>query len=401
MNNAQTCSPSTPSFAGTSDRALFLAFVLLFFLLPIATSPAVIAGVLALAIWILSGKVVSDRRRWLHEPWTLPLAFFILLPWIGLLWAPDVLEGMRFASKTYYYCLAFALATVRLSDQDIEVLLKAFLAGLLVAAFASLLQVIGVLPLAKSIPSLIFAKRIHGSMFLVLGLALLATYLKDCRDTRMRVLLGLLMLFFVFILGMSGGRSGYVSLFLVSPLVLYKLTGRFHLKKIAVAAVLMIAVLLSFGPVRERFGEIGQEFQEYRTGNPNSSIGIRMHMWNGAAQIMTENPLLGVGTGGYRAAMKRFETSVQVLGYQDVDNPHSNFFYMGASFGLIGVASLIWLLWAMLRKGWLARHSRAGFAVLIYGVMAILVGITSTTIMDFATANLMSLMIGIRSSASS
>lgn len=401
MNNAQTFSLSTSSFAGKADRALFWAFVLLFFLLPIATSPAVIAGVLALAIWILSGKVVSDRGRWMHEPWALPLAVFIMLPWIGLLWAPDVAEGMRFASKTYYFCLAFALATVRVSDQDIEVLLNAFLAGLLVAAFSSLLQVIGVLPLAKSVPSLIYAKRIHGSMFLVLGLALLVTYIKDSRDMRMRMLLGLMMLFFVFILGMSGGRSGYVSLFLVSPLVLYKLTGRFHLKKIALSVMLMIALLLSFGPVRERFGEIGQEFQEYREGNPNSSIGIRLHMWNGAVQIMTEHPLLGVGTGGYRTAMKRFETSVQVLGYQDVDNPHSNFFYMGASFGLIGVASLLWLLYAMLRKGWQTKHSRAGFAVLVYGVMVILVGITSTTIMDFATANLMSLMIGIRSSASS
>lgn len=401
MNNAQTFSLSTSSFAGKADRALFWAFVLLFFLLPIATSPAVIAGVLALAIWILSGKVVSDRGRWMREPWALPLAVFIMLPWIGLLWAPDVAEGMRFASKTYYFCLAFALATVRVSDQDIEVLLKAFLAGLLVAAFSSLLQVIGVLPLAKSVPSLIYAKRIHGSMFLVLGLALLVTYIKDSRDMRMRMLLGLMMLFFVFILGMSGGRSGYVSLFFVSPLVLYKLTGRFHLKKIALAVMLMIALLLSFGPVRERFGEIGQEFQEYREGNPNSSIGIRLHMWNGAVQIMTEHPLLGVGTGGYRTAMKRFETSVQVLGYQDVDNPHSNFFYMGASFGLIGAASLLWLLYAMLRKGWQTKYSQAGFAVLVYGVMVILVGITSTTIMDFATANLMSLMIGIRSSASS
>ncbi len=184
-----------------------------------------------------------------------------MLPWIGLLWAPDVAEGMRFASKTYYFCLAFALATVRVTDQDIEVLLKAFLAGLLVAAFSSLLQVIGVLPLAKSVPSLIYAKRIHGSMFLVLGLALLVTISRTAgyadahasgNDDALLCLYS----------RMSGGRSGYVSLFFVSPLVLYKLTVVSPEKNCPCGdAHNCPAALLC--PVRERFGEIGQEFQEY------------------------------------------------------------------------------------------------------------------------------------------
>jgi O-antigen ligase len=119
-------------------------------------------------------------------------------------------------------------------------------------------------------------------------------------------------------------------------------------------------------------------------------------MWKGALHIMKEHPLLGVGTGGYRIAMKRFETKLQQVGYQDINNPHSSFFYMTVSFGFLGLALLLWLFYALLKKGWQARDTRAGFAVLVYGVIVIMVGLTSTTIIDFATSNMMSLMFGIR-----
>jgi len=200
----------------------------------------------------------------------------------------------------------------------------------------------------------------------------------------------------MFILGVSGGRSGYVSLLLVAPLLIYKATGHFHLKKILFAVMLVIILLFSFGTVRDRFAEIGNDIQAYYAGNPNSSIGLRLHMWDSSLKIMAQHPFLGIGTGSYQMMMEQYERVNQEAVVHKINNPHNNLLYMAVNFGFLGLAIVLWLFYALIKKGWQAKDTRAGFAVLAYGVIVIMVGLTSTTIIDFATANMMSLMFGIR-----
>jgi hypothetical protein len=76
-----------------------MEFLLLFFFIPFATSPALISGAIALAIWIFSGVAFRDSDRWLKQKWTIPVLIFMLLPWAGLLWTNDNAEGLNFAKK--------------------------------------------------------------------------------------------------------------------------------------------------------------------------------------------------------------------------------------------------------------------------------------------------------------
>ncbi len=394
MKDQTTLSAAISSFDHKADRTLYWSFVALFFFLPIGTSPAVIAGVLALSIWILSGKVITERHRWLSEPWFWALAVFIVLPWVGLLWAPDVREGIGFASKTYYYLLAFALASVRLSEQDASLLLKAFVAGLAVAAICSLLQLATILPVKSGIPSLVGAKRILGGLFLVFGICLLLAFLRDCLRADLRfVLVSLIALFFT-TLGMTGSRSGYLGFVAVIPVLYNYFFRRISVIRIAGFLAILLILLAAFGPFRDRMPSIQSEIQRFDQGDANSAAGERLHMWKGALVIISENPLLGTGTGGYKNAMKPFEN--ESISVRDINNPHSSFFYMACSFGVGGLIVLVWYFGVLLRKGWTARHSPVGLAVLCCGVLTVVLSFTSTPVIDFATANLLALMTGIR-----
>lgn len=387
---------SQSSFAHKADRVLFWLFAALFFSLPIGTSPSVITGILALAVWVLSGKVVTERQRFMHEPWFWPLIVFILLPWIGLLWTPDLEEGLSLASKTYYYLLAFTLATVRLSEEDAMFLLKAFLVGLAVAAICSLLQLVTILPIKSGIPSLIDAKRIHGAAFLTLGMTLLALLAFPWRTTVLRIGMVFLIVIFVLIIGMGGAKSGYLGLVVIAPFLLYRFYPRLNMLKTALLIMLIFCLLLVFGPFRERMSEVQPEIQGYAQGNPNTGVGIRLHMWKGAIEIVRNHPVAGTGTGGYKAAMKQFEDASLAPLFHNISNPHNSYLYVASSFGVIGLVSLLWFLYVVLKKGWCARQSLAGFAVFAWGVLMVLLGFSSTPILDFATANLLALMTGIR-----
>ena len=82
------------------DKALFWSLWLLAFLVQIATSPAVIAGGISIAIWIFTGTFWKDRG-WLKQEWTLPVLLFMLMPWAGLIWTTNLHMGLKFAQRSY------------------------------------------------------------------------------------------------------------------------------------------------------------------------------------------------------------------------------------------------------------------------------------------------------------
>ncbi|HTZ18835.1 MAG TPA: O-antigen ligase family protein [Dissulfurispiraceae bacterium] len=388
--------PSTSFRLGSlsADRLLYWSFCALFFFLPIWTSPVVIAAILCLAIWIFSGKAWKDRDCWIKAPWLAPVLLFMVLPWIALLWSPDLKEGLRFATKSHHWLLTFAIASLKVPDDDFDSLLKAFLAGLAIVAIISVLQSIGVVPVRDGIPTVLDAKHITGSVFLVFGIALLLFYFVNTQGFKQKSAIVALTGLFLIALGASGGRIGYVALIIVGPFLAFLLMERAGIIKVAIVGLLLAGVLFSFTTVRDRFTLMQSEIQRYEHSDPNSSVGIRLHMWKGAFRIFLQHPVIGAGTGSYKQEMKQFETPE--LTWRDLDNPHNNYLYMAASFGIIGIFALLWLLYAFFKKGWTARAKATGFAVFSYGVIICIASLTYTPILALASSHLFALLMGIR-----
>ncbi len=318
----------------------------------------------------------------------------MLLPWIGLLWTTDIHYGLRLATKSHHWLFAFAIASLNVSEEDNSKLLKAFLAGLTVVSVSSILQALGVLPIMNGIPSVLEGSHITGSIFLVFGMAVLAYFYTKAVNIKERLSAGILMVVFLAALGVSGGRAGYVALIILSPFLVFSLTGRASLIKVAVVVMLLIGLLFSFPTVRERFTAMRSEIHRFEQADPNSPVGIRLYMWSGAVRIFLDRPLMGTGTGGYRDEMKKFETPE--LQWRNVSDPHNGYLYMASSFGIVGIISLLWLFYAFLKKGWKARLRATGFGVLMYGLVLCIACLTSTQMLALASSMLFALLMGIR-----
>ncbi|MDA8168948.1 MAG: O-antigen ligase family protein [Nitrospiraceae bacterium] len=373
-----------------SEKALFWSAWLLFFLIPIATSPAVIAGGLNISIWIFTGKFWKERGKWLNRDWTLPVLFFMLLPWAGLLWTNDLRWGLVFATKSYYWLYAFAAASLNWGLHKPKDLVNAFLSGLTTSFFIAMLQLMKLLPMNVSPTS--FVNHISYSLLLVLGIMIASFYYARAAGRKEKFYMAFLMAAFFFNLSVTHGRAGYLAFVLLSPVIIFNIFGKKHVLKAAAALLAAIVLLFSAPMVKKRVNDAVSDINLYSKGDSETSMGLRFYFWKGAANIFINSPFLGAGTGGYGKAMEAYRTDPAL---PHAIQPHNSFLYMTASFGIFGLASIMWLFYVFLRKGWRARRSVAGFSVLAYGIILLIGSMTDTQILSIATAKLFSVLMGL------
>jgi O-antigen ligase len=135
----------------------------------------------------------------------------------------------------------------------------------------------------------------------------------------------------------------------------------------------------------------------YFNGDPVSSIGLRLHMWDGAIRIFMDNPLIGVGTGGYQLEMTKHGNSMLPASF-NFSQPHNSFLYMAVSFGILGFAVLCWMFYAFLKVGWRHRDNLLGFSILSYGIIMVTASITDSQIIEVHSAILFALFAGLQTS---
>jgi O-antigen ligase len=115
-------------------------------------------------------------------------------------------------------------------------------------------------------------------------------------------------------------------------------------------------------------------------------------MWHGAIPIFLDNPLIGVGTGGYQAEMMRRGKP----GDPDMAHPHNNLLHMAVSYGIIGIIAYLWLFAETIRNAWEQRETPVGFFVLSSAVVIFVSGLFNTTVLDVGTLFLLAVAVGLQ-----
>jgi O-antigen ligase len=378
-----------------ADTLIWTGFSGMFFFVPLANSPVEICGALVLAAWILSGKFLTDVPAWLHSATAVPVIALILLPWVGLAYTPALSDGLHVASKGYYWLYCMAMITVLKTRTCRDLIIRMFLAGLALNSLVSLMQIGGIFPLRYGTPSGLLgisSPWITYSLLLTVGIFIASFYFQRAENRNGRFLPLLLMLLYFVTIGFVGGRSGYVAFILLSPLLVYNIIGRRHILMIVVFSVLAVSILFTFPIVQSRFAAVEKDISLYEQGNINTSVGLRFHMWKIAISEIKKNPLLGIGTAGFR---KLWEMNKGDRSLPFFDHPHNSFLYVLVSFGVTGLIALCWLLFVMLQKGWNGRDTPLGFALFAFTLVLTLGSFTDTQILPFPTAMAFTLFAGV------
>jgi len=145
-------------------------------------------------------------------------------------------------------------------------------------------------------------------------------------------------------LGVMSGRSAYMVMAVCG--VAYALSfvhrqQRLGVKHIA-AVLLPIAVVcvavFTFPVARDRI-EMGlHEAEHYQTADNLTSVGIRIIFLKNTLQMVRVHPILGVGTGGFRAAYARQISGATGWEATETTDPHNQFLKILAEQGIFGLA---------------------------------------------------------------
>ena len=385
---------------GASEKALFAAAALIYFCLPLGTAPSTIAAALCTAIWLFTGIAMKKRRIYMAPYWW-PVFGLVMLPWIGMLYTQDVAGiGIEYAEKTYYWLFGLAVAAIAFRHFPAAKLIQAFMLGLGINVVAAISQIVFHLPDKGHQHRGLGPDYSTLSAYLIVGIMMAVFYASRQHRTRNKMFfLGLIGLYF-FHLVILRSRASYVAFVLLVPFMGMTLFKTRKLIKTA-AICLLVPALMALSPVvRQRVEKSVRELtyhlkadEEAAWGNTYSAEQDRFYMWNGAMRIIRENPLIGVGTGGYQSVLKSIDSDPAV---RAIAHPHNNFLFMTVSYGVIGLAVFLWFLWVTITSGWRYRRTVAGYMLLSVVGVLVATGLFNTQILDVGTALLLSLTVGLK-----
>ena len=216
-----------------------------------------------------------------------------------------------------------------------------------IAAFAA---VMATDPHVKAYASTSYINHIHlGDLALMLGLLSIFSVnwiREDGQGVKLLKILGLIAGSYVSVV--SSARGGWIAIpVLVFVFVHFRSSGRLFNKLLLAMLLIGVVGILGyslFEPIRERLSMVDTDLASFSGGNPDTSIGIRLQLWNAALHLIAQNPVFGVGAAGFASAMDGLSASGVItpmaagFGKGEV---HNEILAHTVRFGIFGLISIL------------------------------------------------------------
>lgn len=270
------------------------------------------------------------------------LVYFAALA-ISLIYTPDLGDGiLRFQGQTKLLMALILIETVT-SAADARKYLYAGMAGGTVLSIMILYQ--GMVNHMDR-PGGIW-NPVHAGVLLVFLTLLVLILLLYERKTRLQVMFGILFLIHGLALYVNGTRGAWLAL-TVALIVLPLFTNRLNpAKKIIYYCVgaLFIVVLLQTTYFQARLHYSIDDIKQSSKVRTETSFGGRYEMWKASTIMFLDNPVLGVGLGGWGGSIKAMvmekKVSPEVLNYNQA---HSIYFDVLSTRGVTGFITFMVLI---------------------------------------------------------
>ena len=320
------------------------------FSLPLSTAlDAALGAILVLAVLLGGGyrEMLSALRS---NPFVLFPAGFFLLHVLGAAYSigppEDVLHALDKASILLVMPLIVAM---RPKSGVRDAALNTFAATSLVVLAASFLLWWSLLPEAgwvKGVPAdpVVFKKHITHAVLMAFAAYFFALKALDAQDRRLGILLGIASGVAAFnVLYMVHGRTGHLVLV---ALACYGLWRRFRWRGVAMAALVCVAVagtiyFATSSGIHQRVKQTLVELKDWRAGMPSKPSNRRPDSWRNSAAIVAQNPVIGVGTGGFPAA---YAAHVQGTSMEPFRQPENQYLMTAVELGAVGILAFLALL---------------------------------------------------------
>ncbi|MBY8159748.1 O-antigen ligase family protein [Vibrio fluvialis] len=193
------------------------------------------------------------------------------------------------------------------------------------------------------------------------------------KSTKTKLLFGVFAILPVISLVLTESRGVWLA-FACALLVLFFNKFRFTFKKVALLLILLSSVvfMLSGSFVEQRIEQTRYEFEQIQKGNMNTSMGLRIQMWQAAVKLADGNWLLGLGNEHFEKLELLYKQNKVSKALYDYHPPHyhNQFIDSVVKSGLIGLVFLLLLLMLPL---YLVRHTNKNTKNIVTSVVVLYV----------------------------
>lgn len=318
------------------------------------------------------GLCISGERRWLNTqsfPSGVALAIGIYIGWqaVGLSYTDAPLSyGLKNLFSERKICYVLPLALIFSEPEPKRRFLVAFLTIASVGLTASFL--ISKLPIEiwtplfwvddkRVVPRLlaenqfVFRSNVtQGMVFAISAFLALWFSLEQSRPVRKWGLRALAAAFTLNIAWVTHGRSGYV-VFLVLVVWAFAMWRGWRgvMTGMLVAGLLAGFAFYASPSVQNRVMSGVNEARTFATEPEETSLGKRMILYETTLELIKNKPVFGLGTGAFRKHYSEL-VAEKYHGWQSepADDPHSQYLFVTVENGLIGLATFLLLIGALL-----------------------------------------------------
>ncbi len=147
---------------------------------------------------------------------------------------------------------------------------------------------------------------------------------------------------------LSGARGGWLAVPVVVVMSLYvRSRGKSRRWKVLMplAAVAILASVYAFSPTaRERIDMVSSDLTQYSQGNKDTSLGVRLQLYEAALTLISRHPVFGLGGEGFRDAMSSLAGEgviTPVAAQFGKGETHNELLAYVANYGVVGGLALL------------------------------------------------------------
>lgn len=326
----------------------YYLLLLLAFSLPLSTAAPFLLGLLLVINRVAAGDFKDDLYKLRDNNFLKALLLFLLFISIALLWSDDLQHGFMFTLRKEYKLLLIPIFMFFIKKEHIKHYLFAFLLGMSLSEFFTYLvyfEIIDPFGHAQELIPTPFISHITYSPILAFAIYILLAFLLFEKElsSKKKALYIFFVLTMTINLFISGGRAGQVMFFAVIFLLFFQY---FSNKKIVallgsllVVPTLFLLIYNTLPHFQKRIDRAYSDLANFHVDR-NSSLGLRINFALNSFEIIKENPLLGVGTGGFKNAY--YEVNQKNTPHLiAIENPHNMYTFILVEFGLVGLISFL------------------------------------------------------------
>ncbi|QHG91576.1 hypothetical protein CVO_06920 [Sulfurimonas sp. CVO] len=283
----------------TLNEYINYLFVLYAFLLPISRAGISILTISLFILWLFTKDFKSKIEFIKSNKVILYFLAFIGFSLLSLFWSNDVISGLEYVRKYWYFLVILVIATT-IQKRFVEYGISAFLTGLFISeilSYSIFFELIQWKNVSPNDPTP-FMNHLQYSMFLAFASLLLLNRFFYENKMKWKVIYFLYFLIITSNLFLNGGRTGQAA-FAVSIFVV----GFLNVKNKIIALLSMFALVLSIfytayhvSPVfKTKFDTSINEIHKISQGSFCTSFGARLGLWIIGGEIFLQNPIIGTG----------------------------------------------------------------------------------------------------------